>query len=294
MLQVLRRFFYTKFNLMKHILYFLVFLISLSLHSQIQEKPATFKKIIFKYKVTSNLYLNEKGIHGDTVLLKINFPDVKFIKKTLPNDPAITGGLIPIEKLSEKDRDKIKAIYSKGNYELTGYYDPKKNKTRLIRSTDESDQTNLALKQYLNRSNKKYTYKQVINYKKERVESYPTNIIVNSTFWPEESYFTYGQNGFKKQSVYSKTFHPKNFPSTTTIMENINDKTKSLVWHNSEKNIGEYQINNSRLTFTNLVLTNPALEKQVNPFLPFRNCEMGIQETKNLFSTTTLISVTYQ
>ncbi|MCG2610571.1 hypothetical protein LZZ90_03505 [Flavobacterium sp. SM15] len=280
---------------MKHILYFFFFFISLSLHSQIQKKPKAFKKIVFKYKVTSNLYLNEKGIHGDTLLLKINFPDLKFIKTRLPNDPTILGGLIPIEKLNEKDKDKIKAIFSKGNYELTGYYDPKKNKTRLIRSTDESDQTNLVLKKHLDRSNKKYIYKQVINYKKERVESYSMYKIVHINDETElRSLGLSGINTYGTSSVYSQTSRTKGYPSTTTIMENINDKTKSLVWHNSEKNIGEYQTDNSKFSITHLVLTNPSLDKQINPFLPFRNCENGIQETKDLFSTTKLISVTYE
>lgn len=264
---------------MKHILYFLVFLISISLHSQIQQKPETFKKIVFKYKVTSNLYLNEKGIHGDTVLLKINFPDLKFIKTRLPNDPTTTGGLIPIEKLSEEDRDKIRIIFSESDHEITGYYYPKKNKTQLIRSTDEFGQTNLSLKKHLNRSINKHTFKQIINYKKERVESYLTTNVVNVT---------------RKDDVRYVAKTPKVSPSTTTIMENINSKTKSLVWHNVEKNIGEYQTDNGKLIVTHLVLTNPTLDKQINPFLPFRNCETGVQETKNLFSTTKLISVTYE
>jgi hypothetical protein len=46
--------------------------------SQFEEKPINYKKINFVYETKSNYFIDENGIYADSLLIKLDFPEIKF------------------------------------------------------------------------------------------------------------------------------------------------------------------------------------------------------------------------
>ena len=59
-----------------HILCFI--LVTFKMFSQIEEKPINYKKIIFVYETKSNYFIDEDGVYADSLLIKLDFPEIKF------------------------------------------------------------------------------------------------------------------------------------------------------------------------------------------------------------------------
>lgn len=239
---------------MKHILYFLVYFISISLYSQIQQKPATFKKINFIYKEKTNIYINKQGVYADTLTMKHIFKNKKYEKIKLPNDTLTIGGFIPLEKLSNQNKQDIVGVIAHTTHRITGIYDVEKNETFLSYQRIEVDNIKANLKKYLNRSYEDFYFTETINHSENKKDiNYPT-------------------------VSYNETY----------------DALKKITWLNKEQTIGRYDYGSERKIQTNTILVNLKLDKHVSTTFLFNNCPYGIQTLKSEHSNTELILVNYQ
>ncbi len=62
--------------------------VTFEMFSQIEEKPINYKKIIFVYETKSNYFIDEDGIYADSLLIKLDFPEIKFtiVKNLIQNE----------------------------------------------------------------------------------------------------------------------------------------------------------------------------------------------------------------
>jgi hypothetical protein len=69
------------------------------LHSkaqQFEKAPQDFKEIHFTYERKANAVFTDRGLFADTLLLKLHFPNVKFIKEANPKNPTHIYGYGPV------------------------------------------------------------------------------------------------------------------------------------------------------------------------------------------------------
>ncbi|UQD54881.1 hypothetical protein [Flavobacterium sp. K5-23] len=241
---------------MKKTLLALILLTNIAIgYSQFEETPKYYKKIVFTYHQKSTIHIDNRGIYADTLLLNHYFPDLNFQKTTLPQNDIRTGGFIQMNQLSEADKNKLVAIISKRTYKIEGKYNLKKNKTTLRCSRIEINDTKALIKKHLNKSYRDFYFKDIIDYKKNRRS-------VNYQY--------------------------------TGITENFDIEKNKIEWTTTDPSIGKYNTTKNNLTYTNIVLINPKLEKHISPIVLFGNCESGIEKITTFDYTAELISISYQ
>lgn len=117
---------------MKHLdfLYTSAFIVFFQFFSfgQIQEKPKEFKKIKFVYQSKANFGFNHKGIFGDTILLKIDIPNKKFIKLQSATDSTKIIGFIPYKNLTPDEISHLRSVIFHTNVRTDVVYKVKSKK----------------------------------------------------------------------------------------------------------------------------------------------------------------------
>ena len=147
--------------------------------SQIEEKPINFNKINFIYETKSNYFIDEDGIYADSLLIKLDFPEIKFttVNKLIENEKY--NSFIPLKKLNESNLKKLCAILYHTNQKFIGEYDVKKNETHFkVERNDEL--TKNIFKNILKERYSNFFYKIVIKFSKDKIHlNYPSE---NYTF----------------------------------------------------------------------------------------------------------------
>ena len=160
-----------------HILCFI--LVTFKMSSQIEEKPINYKKIIFVYETKSNYFIDEDGVYADSLLIKLDFPEIKFttLNKLIENE--IYNSFIPLKHLKESNIKKLCNILYHTNQKFIGEYDMEKNETNYrVERNDEL--TKKIFKYILKERYSKFFYTKVIMFSKDTIHlNYPR---VNYTF----------------------------------------------------------------------------------------------------------------
>ena len=166
-------------NKMNKILIFCCVFVTFEMFSQIQEKPINYKKINFVYETKSNYFIDEDGIYADSLLIKLDFPEIKFttVNKFIENENY--NSFIPLKILNESNIKKLCDILYHTNQKFIGEYDVEKNETNFrVERNDEL--TKKIFKNILNEPYSNFFYKIVIKFSKNKIHmNYPS---VNYTF----------------------------------------------------------------------------------------------------------------
>lgn len=230
-------------------------LYSSSLFSQIEETPKEYDKIVFRYTKKSNYYFNKKGLYADTLLLKIDFPDKKFVMSKFPNDSTSTAGFIPIYKLDTKDNIILRKIVSQNYSSTEVIFDVKKRKSTITKKFTDTSLIPKDLFDFL-------TVKPI-------------------QFKPVPSFITYKDN-----------FQYLVENSIENTVDSYEKNTIKWIEGNEKVGMFDYQLNN--LILTNLIYVDPKLNKYIVPTTLFSNCEFGVTKIISLLFTVELVSVSYK
>ncbi|MEO5776469.1 MAG: hypothetical protein ABIQ27_06170 [Flavobacterium sp.] len=241
---------------MKKIKLIFVFILSISSFNLIGQSAASTdsnSKIHFVYHKKSNLFINEKGIYADTLLLKTGFKELTYQLTKHPTDSTKTVGFIDLKRISKEDQKRIIGIFSHSNFKYDCYYNIKKNQTAMYVTRIENDETHDLLKSLFKDTFSNEYYNRIyIDYNKS------DKFYTNSRF---------------------------------STLYKFNQKYIVIDWFDENKIGGEYKHLEGEVTYKDLVLADSTLEKHVTPFFTFANCDYGIQKLVTFFDTTELISV---
>ena len=164
---------------MNKILLLCCVLVTFKMFSQIEEKPANFKKIKFVYETKSNYFIDEEGIYADSLLIKLDFPEIKFTTVNTLIENENYNSFIPLKQLKESNIKKLCGILYHTNQKFIGEYDVEKNETSY--SVERNDElTKKIFKNILKKSYSTFFYKKVVKFSKDKIHiNYPS---VNYTF----------------------------------------------------------------------------------------------------------------
>jgi hypothetical protein len=153
--------------------------VTFEMFSQIEEKPINYKKINFVYETKSNYFIDEDGIYADSLLIKLDFPEIKFttVDKLIENENY--NSFIPLKILNESNIKKLCAILYHTNQKFIGEYDVEKNETNFrVERNDEL--TKKIFKNIFKERYSSFFYKIVIKFSKDKIHlNYPS---LNYTF----------------------------------------------------------------------------------------------------------------
>ena len=140
------------------------------LFSQIVEKPQNFKKINFVYETKSNYHIENQGVYADTLLFKIDFPNLKYIQLNNSSKNEDFNGFIPINNFKEDDLKKLASILYHTNQKFMGEYDKVNDETNFKVIRDD-ELTKKIFKEILHMKYDYFEYKIKINYKKNKIKT---------------------------------------------------------------------------------------------------------------------------
>ncbi|GGC81059.1 hypothetical protein GCM10011508_05520 [Flavobacterium lutivivi] len=168
---------------MKTVFRLLIFLIIYKGFSQENgiKMPLDAKKIYFEFKKHSNYSIINKKVYADTILFKIDFPDLKSTLCKNPNDSLKICSFIPVEKFLGENKVKLLSILYHGNESIFGTVYLEKNKTILNYQRDDDETrrifTELFKEKYVN-----FSYQVEIDYKRKKVYYNYPNVKYEKTF----------------------------------------------------------------------------------------------------------------
>ena len=136
--------------------------------SQIAEKPLNFRKIIFVYETKSNYDVDNQNVYADTLLFKIDFPNLKYNALDKLTRNKNQNGYIPLKNFVNRDFKRLKGILYHVNEQIIGEYDKNSDETKLeiVRNDEE---TKRIFKEYLHESYPYFKRKIRIRYKKDKI-----------------------------------------------------------------------------------------------------------------------------
>ncbi len=238
---------------MKTIFLSLVFICYNILFSQ----PAsleTYSKIKFVYEQTSNFYIENDQLYADTLLLKMEFPKLKFSKTVNPQDSTKMVGLVNIKSLRGDYNRKLGVILYHSTHIIEGTYDKIEQKTTLF-----YERVNSASNEILKR------------YFKDYYPPFSFNVIVD--------YF--------KNKIYT------NYPSVN-YEETFESKMNKITFFNDEKTVGFFSFENKKGINTDEIILNKKHSNKITPHIIFSNNDFAVDKITSLRDTIKLISVTYE
>lgn len=233
---------------------FLFYMVLLANITFAQEKTPQYSKAYFVYERKSNYHIDEKGVYADTLLLKAEFPDLKYSRVKHPIDSIRIVGYVPLDKLSKKDKDELASSIYHTTELIEGVHDFKKNITRLKIRRDDANAKEV-IKKYLGERYHKFKHKETIDYNKQKI-------------W------------LKFPSIsYTKKFD--------TELKTIKFGSDTRLW-------GYYRENRKTLLLDNFVLLKEGLDNKIVPDVIFSNNEFGVEKIATIYQTIRLKSVTFE
>jgi hypothetical protein len=214
----------------------------------------TYSKIKFVYEQKSNFFIEKDQLYADTLLLKMEFPKLKFSKISSPLDSIKIIGFINIKSLSYEDNEKLGSILYHSTHTIEGTYDMIKHKTTL----------------FFNRGNSALN----VIFKKHFKGSYPHfsfNVVVD----------------YNKKYIYT------NYPSVN-YEESFDSQIKKINFLNDEKTLGTYTFENKLGFHSNEIILNKKYSNKITPHIIFSNNDFAVDKISSQLDTITLLSVTYE
>ena len=238
---------------MKKIFFFSLILFCNIVFSQ-TSLPETYSKIKFVYEQKSNFFIEKDQLYADTLLLKIEFPKLKFSKILSPLDSTKTIGFVNVKNLDYEENEKLGSILYHSTHTIEGTFDLIKHKTTLFFNRGNVA-LKVILKKYFKGSYPPFSFKVVIDYNKKQI----------LTNYPSVNY-------------------EESFDSQLNIINFLND----------EKTLGTYTFENKLGFHSNEIILNKKYNKKITPHIIFSNNDFAVDKITSLLDTITLLSATYE
>lgn len=160
---------------MKNIVFVIIFLTFNKCFSQVhfEKMPTNTKEIHFVYETRSNYLVNDDGVFADTLLLKIDFPKLKYILKKNPKDTTIVCGFTTLKDLGWSNKEFLYSILYHSNETINGihFIPSKKTVFNVVRGDEE---TKMIFKKYLKKPFYDFEYREEFDFiKKTEKIQYP-------------------------------------------------------------------------------------------------------------------------
>ena len=163
----------------KYLPLFICVFVTSSVFSQIAEKPLNYQKINFIYETKANYFIDENGIYADTLLIKLDFPELKYTKVNKLIGDELYNSFISLSNLKVSDFKKLCGILYHTNQKYIGEYDKKKDET-IFKVERNDELTKYIFKNFLKERYTNFFYKIKIKFKKNKINlDYPS---VNYTY----------------------------------------------------------------------------------------------------------------
>ena len=147
---------------------------------QFDSMPENAKEIHFTYKQTSKILVNETGVYADSVLFKVHFPNLKYLKVLNPEIPYLNT-VISLNKFKGDERAKLISMLYHENETYSGTFFVKKNET-IIKALRDNENVKKLFKKYFNESYSPFSYSIILNHtKKSKRINYP-RVVYDFTF----------------------------------------------------------------------------------------------------------------
>jgi hypothetical protein len=241
-------------NVMNKFLYVIFILVFNIVYSQ-KATPQKYSNIKFVYEQRSNFLIQEGILYADTLLFSLKFPLLKVSKIKSPADSSKIIGIINMELLNKKEKDKLYGILDHNTHTIEGNYNLKKNQTKLFFKRG-SKELKAVGKKYFGRTSSNFMFNVIIDYNKKK-------IYVN---YPKINY-----------------------------IKTLDTEIKNIVFLNANKDVGTYsfQTNQGYQTDT-IVLNNNHVNDKITTDFIFSNNAFAVESIVSLFNITKLISVDYE
>jgi hypothetical protein len=214
----------------------------------------THSKIKFVYEQKSNFFIENDQLYADTLVLKMEFPKLKFSKTASPLDSTKVIGSVNIKSLNYEDNNKLGNILYHSTHTIDGAYDAIKHKTTLF-FTRGNAALNVILKKYFKGTYQPFSFNVVIDY--------------------------------NKKQIYT------NYPNVN-YEESFDSQLKKINFLNDEKTLGTYTFENKLGFQTNEITLNKKYSNKIIPHILFSNNDFAVNKITSLLDTITLLSVTYE
>jgi hypothetical protein len=217
--------------------------------------PETYSKIKFVYEQQSNFLIENGNLYADTLLFRISFPKLKFSTVISPIDSTKTIGFIAMKNLNKEDKRTLGSSLYHTTHIITGIYDVKKNKTKLLFRRGSPALTEI-FKKYFGGDSSPFVFDVIIDYKND--------------------------------AIYT------NYPSVN-YSSSIKSKLKKIIFASTDKSVGTCTFLTHRNDFqTDVVTLNNKYSKKITSDEVFSNNDYAIDKIVSLYDTTTLLSVIYE
>lgn len=234
------------------LIYCFVFLPSL-IFSQ-ESKPDGYSKIHFVYNKKANYHIDENGVFADTVLLKFDFPAIKYTLRRSPNDVKSIVGFVPLKDFDKESKAKLSSTIYHTVEKIHGTYDLKKNTTTLRISRNDED-----------------AKKVLKNFFQEGYHSFDYTISID----------------------YQKKMWRCKYP-LISYKYKFNEILRTINFFNENKTEGSYLVKRKTLVLDNLVYLDEKLNNKITPGEIFLNNDFGVEKIVGIHETISLESVVYK
>ena len=214
----------------------------------------TYSKIKFVYEQKSNFFIENDQLCADPLVLKMEFPKLKFSKRPSPLDSTKVIGCVNIKNLNYEENEKLGSILYHSTHTIEGTYDVIKHKTTLFFNRGNVV-LNVIFKKYFKGSYPPFSFKVVIDY--------------------------------NKKSIYT------NYPSVN-YEESFDSQLKKINFLNDEKTLGTYTFENKLGLQSNEITLNKKYSDKITPHIVFSNNDFAVDKITSLMDTITLLSVIYE
>lgn len=241
---------------MKYLLNIIVCLIFWNGFSQVffEKMPRNTRKIHFVYEMKSTYYVQKDRVYADTLIFKLDFPDLKSTNSRHPLDTLKICSFVPLGQFTGENKTKLSSILYHGNETIFGTYDMEKNITTLNCFRDDF-KTKELFKNVFNESYEKFEFKIIVDYNKSKI------------------YYNYPNINYEKR------------------FEKINREIK---FYDDSRLHGHYFRQTDLYLEDNLVIFDKELDRKINIDLVFTNNKYGLIKHESLFNTVELKSIKYE
>lgn len=199
------------------------FFLTTLMFSQIVDKPVSFKKINFVYETKSNYSIKNQGVYADTLLLKFDFPNLKYVVLDNSLKTENYNGFIPLIDFKNEDLKKLISILYHTNEKYVGEYDRIADET-FFKIFRDDETTKKIFNEIFKSSYQPFQYTIKINYKKNTIIIKYPNISYKNKINESVNSITF-QND--TTGLYYKTIGNLHYTNVVILNDKLDSKIMS-------------------------------------------------------------------
>jgi hypothetical protein len=239
---------------MKILLIILSFLFNFQLFAQFQEQPKSFKKIFFVYQQKSTIAVDSQGFYADTLILKVDYPNLKYELKQNPKKANEIYGFVAFKNLKNDDRNVLLSRLYHENQIFRGVYDSIKNRTTISVERDDLEIKEI-FKKLSQWGYEPFKYKIIVDYNKKII-----------------------------RTIYPRVDYKFDF----------SEKIREISFDENSNSNGYFKFRSSIYEMTNRIELLPNYSNKITTGDIFTNNEFAVKKITSLWQTEELLSISFQ